>query len=403
MSSIGHWIRNCPTNLDPRYDQAPSRDYRCTFCGLQGAHFATLCEKNPHLSSLAKQRENTVVEIRESRTPSRGKWHHYQDRESSTTRFQGRYRSRTPEQQHPPNQYRSRSREYPHYHRSEASFYSPGARDENDRRWPRRNDESDVSPYTTRARLTQERRISSDTYEGSKSPWDYSLRFKRRPSTPPSPRHYSSRCERKAGGRHKDLDKVTSRSDEGRLAYDDEIDAVAGPISSPYSLIDRSSQHVSADSISGEEVTGPTISPVMIAPEGIINVEDETDNFLRALATEIMLEGEHSSRPMIVNDHDVERDVDSSPATAICIENSYLGTAVNLERPALQAAARPNNQLVRCPPFSPKIVSLFNARENPIINTRASRQTASQMIERSEGFWRSCSDYASRRPLPILP
>lgn len=150
--------------------------------------------------------------------------------------------------------------------------------------------------------------------------------------------------------------------------------------------MDRSSQHVRGDSIGGEEVTGPAISPVLIIPAEVTNVEDKTDNFLHALAAEIMLEGEYFSRPMVVNDHEVLRGADSSPATPLCIESNYPGTAVNPRPSALQATPSPNYELVRCPPFSPEIVSLFNARENPIINIRANRQTASQMMEKSEGF-----------------
>ncbi|KAI1119612.1 hypothetical protein F5Y14DRAFT_9430 [Nemania sp. NC0429] len=390
----GHWIQHCPTNLDPRYDQAPPRDYQCYFCGLQGAHFATLCEKNPNLGSLAKQRENIMFESREPRTPSRGKRHHYQDQVSPMIRFRDRYRSRSPEQQYARTQYRSRSREYPQCRPIGPSSYSPGARDDDDGFLLRRNDEPDVSPYTTRARLTRERHTSPETYEERESPsqtWVYSLRFESQPSTPPTSRRYSSRYGRKLRGQHIDLDKVPStRTDEGRLAYDDEIDAPAVPRSSPCSPIARSSQHVGTNSIGGENVAESAVSPVTATPEGAINIEDRTDNFLHELAAELMSGGEFLSRPMMENDHETERGVGRDPAPAIRIENNQPSTAVSPGGPALHTAPIPIDGLVRCPPFSPRIASLFNARENPIINTRANRQTASQMMERSERFLEKC-------------
>ncbi|KAI1126114.1 hypothetical protein F5Y10DRAFT_279031 [Nemania abortiva] len=381
----GHWIQHCPTNLDPSYDQAPPHDYRCNFCGQYGDHFATLCPKNPHEGSLSKQRKYTVAITRGPRTPTEGGRRRYQGEERSATRSQGRYRSRSPEQ-HSRGHYRSRSPE----HRRSYNIYGPPTRDEGDRRHSRRTDDSDASPYTKRARLTRELYVSSDTNQGGKSSprsWDDSFHFERRLGTPsPSRRH--SPVAKKPRQRRKDLDKVTDRADEGRLAYDDEIDTVVRPKPSQCSPTGHHPQHISVGSSDKEQEPKPALSSVVIDvdAEDLDEVEDKTDDFLRALAAEVMLKGEDTFQSMPVNNHKIDTWSDSGSAIDQIDDSICFGPTAESDWVAAQSNPSPKNRRVRCPPFSPKVVSLFNARENPIINARANRRTASQMMEKSEGF-----------------
>ncbi|KAI1155227.1 hypothetical protein F4825DRAFT_447775 [Nemania diffusa] len=382
----GHWIQHCPTNLDPNYDQAPPRDYRCNFCGHHGDHFATLCPKNPYEGSLSKQRKQTIVETRGSRTPTRDSRRYYQVEESSTTRSRGRHRSRSPEQRSR-GPYRSRSPEQRRPHQGRTNIYSPRTQNEDERRQPRRTDDSDISPYTTRSRLTRELYMNSDANdrrESSPRLRDNPFNFERRPNTVPSSYRSRSPLVKKPRKRRRDLDKVTSKTEEGRLAYDDEIDTQIRSISS-LSVTDHPLQSTSAYSVGEDKLPRPTLASVVIAAEDLDNVENKTDEFLRALAAEFKLESEDISRPMAVNNHEAEREADGSRTMDICIDDTnYSGAAMDLEWPEAQAYSSPKSQLVLCPPFSPKVVFLFRARENHIINARAKRQTASQMMEKSE-------------------
>ncbi|KAI0161135.1 hypothetical protein GGR52DRAFT_161408 [Hypoxylon sp. FL1284] len=52
----GHWLAECPTNLDPAFDQAPGPDYVCTICRAVGKHFNTLCPRNKKQSSWNQKR-----------------------------------------------------------------------------------------------------------------------------------------------------------------------------------------------------------------------------------------------------------------------------------------------------------------------------------------------------------
>ncbi|KAI0458669.1 hypothetical protein F5B21DRAFT_511862 [Xylaria acuta] len=347
----GHWIQHCPTNLDPRYDQAPAHDYRCNFCGQKGDHFATLCSKNPHEGSLAKQREHALAETWEPRTPTRSSRHHYQPQESSATRLRDRYRSHSPE--HARNRYRSRTPEYRRPQRD-------------DRRRRRHKDEPDVSPYTARVRLTREFRSSSR-------------------STPPPLHHCPSPLVKKLWRGHRDLDKVT-KTDEGRLAYDDESEI--GPKSSPCSPIASSQRHMNTCSVGGEDVILSALSSMVVAPDDLDQVELKAEDFLRALAAEMMLENENTSQSTEANIYEDESGVDSGHVMEHCMEGSNCSdTAIESELPAVQATSSPKYRLVQCPPFRPEVVSLFDTRENPIINSTTNRKTACQMMERSESFW----------------
>ncbi|KAJ8129354.1 hypothetical protein O1611_g4278 [Lasiodiplodia mahajangana] len=412
----GHWIQYCPTNLDPNYDQPPPRDYRCDFCGQHGDHFATLCPKNPYEGSLSKLRKHTIKETRGPQKPSRGcrgsggsrgsrgsrgRKRGHQAKERSATRSRDRYRSHSPKQRSR-SRCRSRSpdRGRPH------DIYSPRTQNGDDRHQPRRTYDLDVSPYTSRARLTRELRMSPDSDqkgESSSQSWDDSFRFERRLDTSPSPRRCRSPFVKKTRQHRRDLDKVTNRADEGRLAYDDEIDVLVKPKPSLCSPADHHSQNISVYPMDTEETSKPVLSMVMDA-EDLNKAKDKTDEFLRALAAEVMLKDEDIPQSKLGNNCEAETGADSSPTMETRIDDSiYSDTTVETEGPAAQP--NPKNRLVHCPPFSPEIVSLFNARENPIVNTRAKRQTASQMMDKSEGFWAHRIQQASQVATvhPFLP
>ncbi|KUI68115.1 hypothetical protein VM1G_04029 [Cytospora mali] len=52
----GHHVEDCPTNLDPSYDQIPEHGYKCYCCGAQRQHLTTLCPGNRNPQSLTQQR-----------------------------------------------------------------------------------------------------------------------------------------------------------------------------------------------------------------------------------------------------------------------------------------------------------------------------------------------------------
>ncbi|KAI1744197.1 hypothetical protein F4680DRAFT_284521 [Xylaria scruposa] len=388
----GHWIQLCPTNLDPHYDQAPAHDYRCNFCGRKGDHFATLCSKNPHEGSLAKQREHAAAETRKSRTPAKSSRRRYQHQEPPATRLQDRYRSHSPEQR-ARSRYRSRTPDYRRSHWGETDDYESQSRNEDDRSRRRHRDESDVSPYTARVRLTRELHMNSENTKerrSSSQSWDGPFRLERGSTTPPPVHCRRSPSMKKTRRGHRDLDKVT-KSDEGRLAYDDESEIV--PKSFPCPPMASPQRRMTAGSTSGEEVVSDDSE----------RIEMKADDFLRDLAAEIMLKDENIAESIEVNAYEEESEFDGGHVIEDCTEESNCSdTATESKSPAAQTTPSPTYRLVQCPPFQPEIVSLFHARENPIINSRASRKTACQLMEKSENFQTRHSKLV-HRPATVRP
>ncbi|KAF2971073.1 hypothetical protein GQX73_g2525 [Xylaria multiplex] len=367
----GHLIQHCPTNLNPRYDRLPARDYLCYFCGRRGAHFSTLCPKNPSESSLTKQRQYASVDIREPRTPTRSSTPYYMDREASAIRTQDRYRSRSPNQRHR-DYYRPRSPERHRSHRSGHDTYSPHYLDRDDEYWSRRRGELDVSPYTSRVRLTRELNMSLDAIEGKESssrPRHDSSRSQRGSSSSSPLHYYHSPLPKKTLQRHRGLDKATRGSEEGRLAYEDDIYALAGAKASPSLPMADPSQNTL--SISEKEVTKAATPSAIVASEDLDEPKDEVENFLRALAANIMLNDEDNFPPVVTGTDGVATEIDCDPSS-------------EPESPTVQTIPNPTHRLVQCPPFSPRVVSLFRLRENPIVNVSTNRKTASQMMKRSD-------------------
>ncbi|KAI0969899.1 hypothetical protein F4678DRAFT_480664 [Xylaria arbuscula] len=392
----GHMIQHCPTNLDPRYDRAPDQDYQCHFCGRHGNHYATLCPQNPHESSLTKQRERAEMRIRESRTPSRSGQRHDHDREISLTESRGRYRSHSPRRR-TQTRYRSRSPERYHSRQRGASDYSP--RTGNGAPF---SDELGESPYKMRVRRPREAYMSKGGSEGSgrESPsmsGDDRFRFGRRNGSHSPLRRIRSPVLGSSRQRHGDLDKVT-RSDEGRLAYDDESDALGEFRSSPCPSVTTVTRHTF--SIGKEEVTRSALPCVMPISRNIDKTKDETEDFLCALAADIMMKGTYSHRSTGVDAGDAEMGIRCNLSRDTSMnDDDHSDVVTEAESPAIGTTSGPKHRLVQCPPFSPEVVSLFSAKETPIINVRSSRKTASQMMQKSEGCWIRHDGKATSVPL----
>ncbi|KAI3332022.1 hypothetical protein HD806DRAFT_177896 [Xylariaceae sp. AK1471] len=183
---------------------------------------------------------------------------------------------------------------------------------------------------------------------------------------------------------HRDLDKVKKRTDEGRLAYDDDIYVPAVSKSSPHSPTADRQRHASVGSISREEVPEHAPSSVMVAPENLDDAKAKADEFLQALAAEFLFQSETVPRSVIVNTHDVEMGVDDGSAVETYLDDSNCSDA-DVEHES-HVTPSPRSQRVLGPQFSPEIVLLFENRENPIIRSKIKRKTAYQMMKTSEGY-----------------
>ncbi|KAI1369586.1 hypothetical protein F5Y08DRAFT_350261 [Xylaria arbuscula] len=373
----GHLLHLCPTNLDPLYDKAPPRDYRCVFCGRYGKHYATLCWKNPNEESLVKRRERAAAESQEPRTPNRNGRPLYRSRDNSTRRSQNHYRSRSPRQHHR-EYYRSRSPDR-YYRRTDAS------RKEGDRL-----DGSDISSYTARARLPLEHHGSSK----SSRLRDSSSQSERQRYTPSPSSCIRSPMPERTGNRRIDLGKLPRNSDEGRLAYDDDVSMIT-ETTSPPSYSNRSTSSQCNILASEGEISRTISSPIKLAPDDLSKIRQETEGFLSALAADIMSKGQGPPQFVVVNTHDttMETGYDSS-CEAGSDDNNILDATTESGQPAAHKASGLEYRPVHSPAFSSEIVSLFNARENPIINKRAKRKTASQMMNDSESLGTHCKKKA---------
>ncbi|KAI1276123.1 hypothetical protein F5Y07DRAFT_389335 [Xylaria sp. FL0933] len=382
----GHAIQHCPTNLDSTYDRAPSRDYQCKFCGRYGNHYATLCPKNPRQGSLTKQRERAKMESQEPRTPNQSGKHHYRDRETSAIYSRARHRSRSPRRRSR-DHYRTRSFEHRRPFERGAYGYSPRTGNEDDRYWPPSSGEPDISPYTSRARLTR-RHMSLDNTKGTESPsrsGDDTSRLEQRHDSSSALHYARSHSSKRVWQWHKDLDKVTT-SNEGRLAYDDDIDTLGEPKSSPCPSVTNASQH--AISIDEEETAEAMMPPMIEVPESLSKTKDEIEDFLCALEVDIMLKREYNPQTVGANSRDAKVEVGcGSSRDTYAGDSNYSDVITGPESPAAETIPGPKYRKVQCPPFSPEVVSLFYKRENPIIHVKAKRSTADQLMEKSEGYW----------------
>lgn len=67
----GHYVEDCPTNLDPSYDRPPdpASRYTCLCCGAYKKHLTTLCPKNENPGSLNQQRIKAGIITGQPSTP----------------------------------------------------------------------------------------------------------------------------------------------------------------------------------------------------------------------------------------------------------------------------------------------------------------------------------------------
>ncbi|KAI1503685.1 hypothetical protein F5X99DRAFT_416988 [Biscogniauxia marginata] len=337
-SEPGHWIQLCPTNLDPSYDRPPEPNYRCELCGQVGAHFATLCPRNENEFSLTKQRQRMAAG---SKTPIWGD--DYQRRSSSPT---------------------------DRYHRGGHDIYrperSPRVRyEESNRRARRMEDRRELSPYSARLRLTREwewererrgaspRRSTSDNYHpldrSSPSP-----HFRRDLENPPT----------RSSRRRKNSDKPR---DEGRLAYDDDIDVFIEPdLSLQVPQKKNAPKHIEAIREDDDMMDAPPI--VNDTPEDIEEAKREADRFLDALGIELM------STAMFET---LEDPVYMDEARS---ESNEYNDVIKVDPFIFQKLDGTKVRIVQESQFQPKVVALFANRENPIIHSKANRKTACQMM-----------------------
>ncbi|KAF7900450.1 uncharacterized protein EAF01_007752 [Botrytis porri] len=52
----GHLVKQCPTNMDPAFDQKPPKSYKCSICNKFGKHWYSLCPENTKKDSITQKR-----------------------------------------------------------------------------------------------------------------------------------------------------------------------------------------------------------------------------------------------------------------------------------------------------------------------------------------------------------
>ncbi|KAL7627827.1 hypothetical protein AAE478_002022 [Parahypoxylon ruwenzoriense] len=346
----GHWIQLCPTNLDPSWDKPPAPNYRCEICGAKGEHFATLCPQNKKEVSLTRQRQRAAGR---SRTPTRDDGRHYRGRRSPLRR-----RSRSPV-------IRSRRKGYDIY-RPDDSW-----RDWNeDFGWRSRSpvDRDDVSPWTTRERLTREWqhfRESPPRYAPDK------YRPRGGSPTPPHRHRHRARDIQRSPDPLPRLRGVEDRAREGRLAYDDDV--YMDSDHSPQTPKQRAPTKVrKANEDDNQDEVMEDVSPdVDDTPEEVERAKREANEFLSALAIELFSDrtrsrstGESVVTNGGVGESDDEMSVDE------CNDGISDTAKDNSSSPQIP------DRVVREPRFQPEVVSLFRNYPNPIVNSRTSRKSA---------------------------
>ncbi|KAI1265622.1 hypothetical protein F5Y18DRAFT_426712 [Xylariaceae sp. FL1019] len=324
----GHWIQFCPTNLDPQFDRRPAENYECFICGEKGSHFGTLCPQNEAKHSLTKQRESAAADMG---SPAKA----LQDYALRITSLRGRQES------HPP--------------RANAISYertdTPRHQDEN---WNGKSESNlDISPYTSRDRMSRDTRLERQHYSPprerrSQSPFTGRDR---------GPSRTRSRYKRRRGLQN--LDNTTREISEGRLAYDDDIELMDAGI--PTHIPDFGYQRMSSYPPSVE-----------VSHE---KMEEDTDSFLHTLATELISKKSQkgSGRVLLCRPEPSVDDASTAP------DNKSKCAA---EQSTLHVPYRPESKGDSEPQSHPVLATLFKNRDNPIINKRSERMTADDMMNR---------------------
>ncbi len=58
----GHYVSDCPTNEDPKYDITAGFDYVCKFCKERGTHYFLFCPSNTDPNSIYKRRQDRAFQ-----------------------------------------------------------------------------------------------------------------------------------------------------------------------------------------------------------------------------------------------------------------------------------------------------------------------------------------------------
>lgn len=237
----GHWLGNCPTNLDPAFDQAPEPDYVCEICQAVGKHFKTLCSRNREPDSWTQKRLQAGAR---PISPIRYDSVSYLDRSSS-----------------PP-------------HRGSPTAPS------------HRSDNSTVSSQWDHKQLP--RRTKSDKYHRT----DVGSRYR-----PKKPQNYSS------SPLYTIREQTNHRAEEGRLAYDNDV--YGSPCQQGFDSLASSPAAVIDERGNEDEVVKCVSPIVEDTPEDMLDdierAKRDTDEFLGNLANELS-PGKYSSEKVALLD-----------------------------------------------------------------------------------------------------
>ncbi|KAI0387747.1 hypothetical protein F5Y04DRAFT_10804 [Hypomontagnella monticulosa] len=200
----GHWVRACPTSLDPAFDRPPRKEYQCTICGKFGVHYITLCPQNTCKDSLTQQRKlHAQLEASSLDHGSR-----YQDRPNQSPL--PRYRSRSPMDR---RRIKGRDIQRPDDNSQDWTHSS-------DSRHHQSSDRGSVSPWTARQRKTRElhrRGEALPTYTSDM------YRPRRTSASPPRSHRHSHRAREVPPQEYpRQLIELSTTEEDrkGRLAYD---------------------------------------------------------------------------------------------------------------------------------------------------------------------------------------
>ncbi|KAI1334025.1 hypothetical protein F5Y15DRAFT_403159 [Xylariaceae sp. FL0016] len=379
----GHWIRYCPTNLDPRYDVAPTEDYKCRHCGIFGDHFSTLCPRNTYEGSLTQQRETLAIQ---SSSPYRREYHSSRDSRSPIQDYRTRSRS-------PIGQRRKRSRfsyqMVPSYHKgsvlSQPYSSSRGRGESTCRKRRRTPDSREVSPYSTRGYLTHRQDREP---RGSSSYVDSQTKGRCR--------SYSPKRRAEDSPRRRGRTRSRPKEDEGRLAYDDEptvcieLDQRVQLPTGEHAREPLTTLNAMKHATRGVSfVTGDTL-------EGIRRAKFEAENFLRraetllerppATSTSNIVNRESVLQSSLISDSRSEPCDVTNPTDHMDIDRnlrndkSESGTTIH-DSSIVQKHDGTLIRLVHEPQFRSEVVALFKHRENPIVHHQSRRKTAVHMFK----------------------
>ncbi|EMR62008.1 hypothetical protein UCREL1_11053 [Eutypa lata UCREL1] len=194
----------------------------------------------------------------------------------------------------------------------------------------------------------------------------------------------------RTGGGHgnnkaKRIDSVGMRADEGRLSYDDDIFIDSQQfLQTPKTKKTHKPDTDDQVSEEGEFVKVARSEPVLI-PEEAEQAKRDTDRLLGELEAEILatlpsIKGTAPCGPsgvaMLDTHHNDAGHMDIDEGT--CQSDADTGPA-EVDLALIESPDGTRYRLVTETQFSPEIVALFRNRENPILNSKDNRKTASQM------------------------